>query len=605
MKIHKLIIENFRAYSQRTEIDFDDLTVLVGKNDVGKSSILEALDIFFENSKPDKNDRNISSSGNVKIGVIFSNIPTDFLIDTKVKTSLQDEFLLNAGGFLEIYKEFKTKTEISIRSNYPKNEDLQNLINLKIDELKELTGKLSISVEKIDKRVSSELRKVIREALITDETEYEEIIIKLDTENEAKNVWKKIQEQLPFFALFKADRATSDKDKEVQDPMKLATKQALQGLLTKLEEVQTEVKNHVKNLADKTIEKLKEMDSEIASSLETIFEETKWEKAFDIRLESDKVPLDKKGSGLRRLVLINFFRAEADRKMQEKSLPNIIYAIEEPETSQHPDWQVKLIEALKDLSELDNTQVMLTTHSPALANMINPENIRFVKKQTSGVISVQKGSNINIEEIAGTLGVLPNIPDNLDKLKLIICVEGYTDIHFFTSIFNLFGLDLNENEKLVIIFTGGGTLEHWIRNNYLKKLGRPEFHLYDRDEDGKYAQSLNDLTLRENNSKGVLTAKREVENYIHPTVIKEIYNLEQDVFDTEQSNWIDSWNTENVPKKVSTILKSLNLPRSSESKVKQHLCEEGSKRMTKDLFDKLQATEEIESWIIEIRQRIE
>lgn len=604
MKIHKLIIENFRAYSQRTEIDFDDLTVLVGKNDVGKSSILEALDIFFENSKPDKNDRNISSSGNVKIGVIFSSIPTDFLIDTKVKTSLQDEFLLNTDGFLEIYKEFKTKVEISIRSNYPKNKELQNLINLKIDELKELTGKLSISVEKIDKRVSSELRKVIREALITDETEYEEIIIKLDTENEAKNVWKKIQEQLPFFALFKADRATSDKDKEVQDPMKLATKQALQGLLTKLEEIQTEVKNHVKNLADKTIEKLKEMDSEIASSLETIFEETKWEKAFDIRLESDKVPLDKKGSGLRRLVLINFFRAEADRKMQEKSLPNIIYAIEEPETSQHPDWQVKLIEALKDLSELDNTQVMLTTHSPALANMINPENIRFVKKQTNGVISVEKGSEINLEEIANTLGILPNIPDGIDKLRLVIYVEGFTDIHFFTNSLRLFGIDLETDNRVVIIFAGGATLEHWIKNNYLKKLAKPELHIYDNDV-AKYQAFIEGVNERQDGSIGLLTNMREVENYIHPQIIKELYELESDVTDLTNPNWLDDWRTKDIPTEISNILKAANIRNSNSGNVKKKLTIEGSAKMTKQLFDELQASQEIESWISQIKQRIE
>ena len=47
MKMHSVKIRNFRGYSNETEILFDDLTVFVGKNDVGKSSVLEALDIFF------------------------------------------------------------------------------------------------------------------------------------------------------------------------------------------------------------------------------------------------------------------------------------------------------------------------------------------------------------------------------------------------------------------------------------------------------------------------------------------------------------------------------------------------------------------------------
>ena len=47
MKIKYLMLKNFRSYKGETKINFDDLTVLVGKNDIGKSTILEALDIFF------------------------------------------------------------------------------------------------------------------------------------------------------------------------------------------------------------------------------------------------------------------------------------------------------------------------------------------------------------------------------------------------------------------------------------------------------------------------------------------------------------------------------------------------------------------------------
>ena len=48
MKIKKLILKNFRAY-QDISIDLDsNLNVIIGKNDVGKSTILEAMDIFLE-----------------------------------------------------------------------------------------------------------------------------------------------------------------------------------------------------------------------------------------------------------------------------------------------------------------------------------------------------------------------------------------------------------------------------------------------------------------------------------------------------------------------------------------------------------------------------
>lgn len=51
MKIKKVILTNFRGYKSTTEINFNDLTVFVGRNDVGKSTILEALDLFFNEGK--------------------------------------------------------------------------------------------------------------------------------------------------------------------------------------------------------------------------------------------------------------------------------------------------------------------------------------------------------------------------------------------------------------------------------------------------------------------------------------------------------------------------------------------------------------------------
>lgn len=51
MKIARLKIRNFRSYKNEMEIDFEDMTIFLGKNDAGKSTILEALDIFFNDSK--------------------------------------------------------------------------------------------------------------------------------------------------------------------------------------------------------------------------------------------------------------------------------------------------------------------------------------------------------------------------------------------------------------------------------------------------------------------------------------------------------------------------------------------------------------------------
>jgi len=47
MKIKSITLKNFRAYKDETIVEFGDLTTFVGMNDIGKSTVLEALDIFF------------------------------------------------------------------------------------------------------------------------------------------------------------------------------------------------------------------------------------------------------------------------------------------------------------------------------------------------------------------------------------------------------------------------------------------------------------------------------------------------------------------------------------------------------------------------------
>ncbi|MCW1819140.1 ATP-binding protein [Enterococcus faecium] len=43
----QLIVKNFRGYSKETKLNVDELTALIGKNDAGKSTLLEAMEIFF------------------------------------------------------------------------------------------------------------------------------------------------------------------------------------------------------------------------------------------------------------------------------------------------------------------------------------------------------------------------------------------------------------------------------------------------------------------------------------------------------------------------------------------------------------------------------
>ncbi|MCG2957846.1 ATP-binding protein, partial [Escherichia coli] len=103
---------------------------------------------------------------------------------------------------------------------------------------------------------------------------------------------------------------------------------------------------------------------------------SKWVGLFNVGLNTDNIPLNKRGSGVRRLVLVSFFKAEAERLLSEKNKQSIIYAIEEPETAQHPNNQKILQSAFVTLANEDNCQVLLTTHSPGFACDLPSDSIR-------------------------------------------------------------------------------------------------------------------------------------------------------------------------------------------------------------------------------------
>ena len=202
---------------------------------------------------------------------------------------------------------------------------------------------------------------------------------------------------MPLFSLFQSDRKNSDGDSEVQNPMKSAVQEILkdQRLMDSLNDVANEVEEKLNQVVGKTLEKLNEMNPDIADSLTPIIpsaDSLKWVDVFkSVSITGDDdIPINKRGSGVKRLILLNFFRAEAERRKDENNAPSIVYAIEEPETSQHPKHQRKLIEAFIELSQSENTQILLTTHSPSIVKLLEFDHIKLIKSEPNKeVINVQ------------------------------------------------------------------------------------------------------------------------------------------------------------------------------------------------------------------------
>ena len=394
MKIDSVKIKNFRGYADETQILFNDLTVFVGKNDIGKSTILEALDIFFNDGKGvtkiDKSDVNVKLNNegdqDIEITVIFSELPEKIVIDSSVETTLENEYLLNENHLLEIKKKYNNggAAKVFIKALHPTNENCSNLLLKKNSELKKIVKDGGIECE--NQTINSTLRQAIwsnfRDTLNLANVEIDA------SKEDAKKIWEKLSPYMPSYSLFQSDRKNSDGDSEVQDPLKEAVKQILANaeLQKTLSDVASVVHEKLQEVSDRTLDKLKEMDPDIAASLKPIIptpESLKWQDVFkNVSISGDdNIPINKRGSGVKRLILLNFFRGEAQRRFEEGNSTGVIYAIEEPETSQHTENQRKLIEALKDLSRTVHSQVILTTHSPEIVKQLEFPNLRLITER--------------------------------------------------------------------------------------------------------------------------------------------------------------------------------------------------------------------------------
>ena len=613
-------LEGFRAYQARIRIELGDLVAFIGKNDVGKSSILEALSIFFESGevKIEPGDRCVhAEAATIRIGAVFDGLPEQLILDATAQTTLADEHLLNADGDLEIHRLFdcstsKVKPSVVAVAVHPQGDPAGGLLLKKNADLKKIARDAGIDTTNVSLSSNVGLRHAIRQHCQPLQTGVTEIPLDKD---DAKKIWDQLQKYLPVYALFKSDRASEDGDSEVQDPLKYAIAEAIKELEGDLQMIEQAVTDKAKDVAQRTLTKLREMDPTLAAELSPEFKtDRKWDSIFKFALACDHgVPLNKRGSGVRRLVLLNFFRAEAERRQSLQNAPGVVFGVEEPETSQHPSNQKLIVEAFMDLADQPNTQVLLTTHVPGLAGLLPTDALRYVRRATDGSIDVATGSNpaerdAVLLKISRELGILPD-----KRVQAFVCVEGPYDVAFLQHINpvlrekdNLL-IDLANDPRVVLIHLGGSSLLQWVQAHYLRRTGLPEFHIYDRDMETppKYESAVNDVNARDDGSWATLTGRREMENYLHPDAIAEALDVT-----------VDFGPTDDVPLLVAQALHQTSAQANpwdqvdeetkgkKESSAKKRLNHEAAAKMTLERLAASDPNGEIEQWLRKITEAV-
>ncbi len=609
MRLESVSIKNFRCYQDEVIVKFNDLTTFIGKNDIGKSSILESLEIFFNNEtvKIESGDANVFiDEKKITITCEFSELPKSLTLDAGAITTLSSEYLLTATGTLKIRKVFdcrgsKPTEEISLLAYHPTASGVENLFDLKEKDLQAIVKQRNLNVP-------LKGNPGMRRAIWASESNLQlaEVSIPLTKGKEdGKRIWEQLQGYLPMFALFQSDRNSNDSDGEVQTPMMAAVAHAIAEVQDEIEKIQQKVKEKAEEIASRTHETLKTIDPNLAKELTPQFTSptlAKWKSLFSVNMETDDgIPLNKRGSGIRRLILVSFFKAAADRRLSdEEKIKSIIYAIEEPETAQHPNNQKILIESFKTLADSGNCQVILTTHSPGFAAELPTESIRYVTRDVSKKPTVQAGVDV-FEEVASALGLAAD-----SRVKVILCVEGPTDVEALKYLSRALHEkdpaipDLSTDRRVAFAPLGGSTLQHWVSSYFLRDIGRPEVHIYDGDV-AKYATSVAQVNARTDGSWAVQTSKHEIESYLHSDAIKDAFGIVIDIPDQLSVNGYA------VPKLVSLAMHNMNpvgQPR-GDDKVKKLLAEKAFPRMSADRIAERDPDGEIKGWMLRIADMLQ
>lgn len=163
----------------------------------------------------------------------------------------------------------------------------------------------------------------------------------------------------------------------------------------------------------------------------------------DLR-NNKEILLDELSSGEKQII----FRASFLLQNQ-KILDNPLVFIDEPETSLHPDWQIKILNFYKDILTNQATrqleaQLFIVTHSPFVLHNTAPsvDKVIILERDEQGKIKQKENSKFYNYTSPELIREAFKLPDDIFSMsKNIIYVEGKTDKQYIDKTIQIFGLN--------------------------------------------------------------------------------------------------------------------------------------------------------------------
>ena len=549
MHIVQVSIRNFRSILEAT-LSCDSITALVGRNGSGKSAFLSALDLFYNSSaRVTEDDFYAADTANdIEIEITFGGLHQKAM-------DLFSLYIENAQ--LTIVKVFSA-THGSPSGNYHgirlQNPDFASVGNA--------GGKLAI------RQAYGLLRKRPDYASLPAAKSADAALTALaDWEKDNPTRCSRQRDDGQFFGFKQVaegylgrytrfvhipavrdaqEDATDSKGSAVTEILDLVVRSALADRQELADFKQRTQDEYRLIMNPKGLTELGDLESNLSSTLQSFVSEAgvqlEWSDHEQIHipmpqaqvtLQEDgyKSTVARTGHGLQRAFIIAMFQYLAAARQVDtrpgradtSDLPNLVFAIEEPELYQHPSRQRHLASVLSRLASgtipgvSQRTQVIYTTHSPLLISLDRFGQIRVVRKisHDNDRPKITQVKRADMDQVAHELWcatrpqqdryTAETLRPRLQAImtpwmnegffaNVVVLVEGEDDRAAILGAASTMGHDFDSMGISLIPCYGKNSLDRPLV--VFRQLGIPVFVVWDGDYGRKDANEINRYILR-------------------------------------------------------------------------------------------------------------
>lgn len=499
MKIKKLDVDGFRCLLDFQITFEDDVTVIVGENDAGKSSVIDCLKSITQNKKIEADDFN-RSKNEISISIEIDNYV--FSKTYKNNNGLVTEEPVISKPTLE----YVSSVEGKLRKITSSEMDAESA-----EYIKRTAKEFGLPVRS-NSNVNTLCENVLNK--ISGARTGEEIVIQGAVFPQFNNIQldgRHFENVAAFFkeVFLREKQAGIWQEKVTED------KTIEEFVKEKIDSYSEEIAKSIveKGVLDRMQLFLKDLTQII---IEPIYQSRDLNLDAKVKfLESGKeINIDKKGDGTKRRITMALLEFKKEETLLEHD-KNTTYLLDEPDTHLHVKAQTELLDIISGFASNGN-QVILTTHSPFIINAVSPKQIRLIhNSQNQSSVKFLKSEIDSADKLLRALGVENTY---LFFCRHLIIVEGETEEHFIPSYFiNKFKRTASAN-FIKIINAGGITNIPGFARAVLELHNRQNIYiLFDNDASQELLELIDNLKIPE--EQKFIIGEREFEDSFDSLVI--------------------------------------------------------------------------------------